>query len=130
MASGWPWNRGECFNTRNDTIKERGGDGWGEILDHARRSVLSEPHTPAESFRKSSSLRNLSGRFLIALSVLRSSASSTRSSSFRYSSMLKMTAVGFPPRITISGSFRFRLAFIRLHLDGRPRLSLSHNPFN
>jgi hypothetical protein len=63
---------------------------------------------------------NLSGRFLIALSVLRSSASSTRSSSFRYSSMLKITAVGFPPRITISGSFRFRLVFIRLHLDGHP----------
>jgi hypothetical protein len=85
------------------------------ILDHAQRYVLSGPHTPAEAFRKSSSLRNLSGLFLIAFSALRSSASSTRSSNSRYSSMAKMTAVGFPPRITISGSFLFRLVFIGVH---------------
>jgi hypothetical protein len=85
------------------------------ILDRAQRYVLSGPHTPAEAFRRSSNLRNLSGLFLIAFSALRSSTSSTRSSSSRYSSMPKMTAVGFPLRITISGSFLFRLAFIGIH---------------
>src|SRR5688572_22813835 len=105
----------DCLRALSCEKRYGGKEELAGILDRAQRYVLSGPHTPAEAFRKSSSVRNLSGLFLIALSALRSSASSTRSSSSRYSSMPKMTAVGFPPRITISGSFLFRLVFIGVH---------------
>ena len=92
------------------------------ISDRARQPAQCGPHTLEDFLRKSSSLRNLSGLLRIAWSILRSSASSNRSSRDRYSSISKMTAAGLPPRITISGSVFFFRALIVTHL-----ISVSYN---
>src|SRR5437016_714921 len=82
-------------------------------LNLVRRHVQEEPHAPEPcSLRKSSSFRNLSGLLLISLSIFKSSASSSRSSIERYSSMSIITAAGLPPRSTISGLFLLLFAFI------------------
>src|SRR5262245_6761928 len=56
---------------------------------NVRLTAQVAPHTLGSSFKKSVSFRNLSGFFLMAASIFRSSASSSRSSSSRYSSMSK-----------------------------------------
>jgi hypothetical protein len=85
---------------------------WEVILDRALRSVqFRNPRTRPDSFRKSSNLWNLKGFFFIVLSILRSSASSTRSSSSRYSSMSRITAAGFSRRLTIS-LFFFAFSYV------------------